>query len=440
MKIYILAVYCWLGMAAAFAGGTDFKQTKRPDELAGIKALTPPFLELTPGPQYWPRVRMWQGVPSIERAKSGRLWATWYAGLLGEGKGQNYAALVTSTDDGKTWSKPVAVCDPSRNFLNADVDNPHLWMDPNGKMWWFINRVMLSRGESTRTSWGFYTEDPDSPRPTWKGPVFAGWGLSLNKPALLADGTWFHTVDHIYVNKDPGDPLLQKGAHLYKFVGYDKPFEHVGFVDIKNTNFTEHMLVERKDGSLWMLARTKYGLAQAESNDGGKTWTELEPFTKDFNVNVRFFFRRLASGHLLLVVCDDAKARTKLTAMLSKDEGKTWPYKLLLDERQPVGYPDALQTPDGQIYVIYDYGRYLKNAQELLLAKISEADIEAGKLISPGSFLKQTVNRLADEGGGIWYDGETWDMRKEFEAMNPGDEEVKKEMQLLDGEKAGQRN
>src|SRR5262245_45071918 len=69
----------------------------------GGTTLTPPALNTNPGPIYWPRMRIWQGIPSIERTAKGRLWATWYCGPLTEGlRGEgNYAVLVSSIDDGK---------------------------------------------------------------------------------------------------------------------------------------------------------------------------------------------------------------------------------------------------------------------------------------------------------------------------------------------------
>ena len=38
--------------------------------------------------------------------------------------------------------------------------------------------------------------------------------------------------------------------------------------------FDEHMMVELKDGRLWMLARTKGQPHESFSSDGGKTWSE----------------------------------------------------------------------------------------------------------------------------------------------------------------------
>lgn len=428
-------ISCLFAGALFFAPGWSVAQTSQtPAALAGITEMTPPYLELNPGPHYWPRVRIWQGIPTVARAPGGRLWAAWYTGLLGEGKGLNYVPLVTSEDDGKTWSKPVVVYDPSRNFLGADTGDPCLFVDPNGRLWLFVNRSMKVPSNIGLTTWGFYTENPDSPKPTWKGPVFAGYGGGLNKPFVLPDGTWFAMIDCRRPDKT-GKPELAKGAHLYKFMGYDKPFESWGSVLVKDSIFAEHMVIERKDKSLWMLLRTTWGIAQAESRDGGKTWTDLGPFTKDFSVSTRFFLEKLASGNLLLIVNDTPRGRSKMTAMLSEDEGKTWPYKLMLDERDSVSYPDGFQTKDGAIYVTYDRGRYSKDMQEILLAKFTEADVKAGKVVSPGSYLRQTINKLADEGGGVRFDGETQQIRDEYVRLNPDSVEAKKAAKAEEGEK-----
>ncbi|MDR2676196.1 MAG: glycoside hydrolase [Opitutaceae bacterium] len=386
-------------------------------ETFGITTLTPPRLDTNPNPAYWPRMRLWQGVPSIERAPAGRLWATWYSGGIGEGKGHNYQLLVTSADDGLTWSKPVAVFDPGRQLLGGAGSDAHLWLDPRGRLWWFIHRHMpAAPGIHPRTCWGFYTDTPDAPRPRWHGPLFAGYGYSLNKEFVTSDGEWLHLVDPMS-RKTGGPPPARKGAHVWKFAGYDRPFEHLGHIEIKDTPFTEHMLVERKNGGLWMLARARYGIAQAVSDDKGRTWRETAPFTSDFNINTRFYLGKLKSGSLLLIVNDHPKKRENLTAMLSDDDGETWPHKLVLDERGYVSYPDATQSPDGFIYAIHDRGRYQKDMQEILFAKITEADIRAGRLVTEGGFLKRKINKLADEGGGVHFDGESFGLTRQYEQL-----------------------
>jgi len=75
------------------------------------QAGTPlPPLILKPGSEYADEARMFQGIPAIERAPNGRLWAAWYGGGVTEDK-HNYILLVTSGDDGKTW-QPVTIVVP----------------------------------------------------------------------------------------------------------------------------------------------------------------------------------------------------------------------------------------------------------------------------------------------------------------------------------------
>ncbi len=47
-------------------------------------ALIPPPLNTRPGPEYGNDMRKFQGIPTIERASNGRLWAAWYGGGSGQ--------------------------------------------------------------------------------------------------------------------------------------------------------------------------------------------------------------------------------------------------------------------------------------------------------------------------------------------------------------------
>lgn len=379
-----------------------------PDDF-GVTTRTPPVIKVDPGPKYWPRMRMWQGIPSIERTAKGRLWATWYAGPLSEGSSGNHALLVTSDDDGVTWSNPVAVYDPT-TFFEGSTGDPNVWIDPQGRLWWFVFRILkVKHPEGIRSLWGFCCENPDDPMPKWNAPVLAGFGLGLNKPTVLSNGDWLRPIDN---NQE-----MKQGTRTQFYVSHDqgKSFDFLSKLGIKDVSFAEHMAVERQDGSLLMMARTTYGIAQAESFDHGATWVNEGPFTKERGLNTRFFLRKLKSGALLLVVNDVPRGRDRMTAVLSEDDGKTWPHKLMLDERQRVSYPDGTEGANGFIYVTYDRGRYEKDEQEILFAKFTEADIKAGKIVTDGSKLKQMINRLADTEGGVHKSREPQLMEEAFE-------------------------
>ena len=103
---------------------------------------------------------------------------------------------------------------------------------------------------------------------------------------------------------------------------------------------------------------------------------------------------------MLLINHYNYKGRNNLTALLSEDDGKTFPYSLLLDERNKVSYPDCAEGKDGFLYIVYDRERGSKNqreeksAKEILLAKIKEEDILCGRL-SEKSKLKIIVSKLS---------------------------------------------
>jgi predicted neuraminidase len=77
-----------------------------------------------------------------------------------------------------------------------------------------------------------------------------------------------------------------------------------------------------------------------------------------------------------MLVSNNSTTRNKMSAFLSKDGGKTWPHKLVLDERENVSYPDADQTSDGTIHVVFDRER--TGAKDILYCRFTENDILNG--------------------------------------------------------------
>ena len=162
------------------------------------------------------------------------------------------------------------------------------------------------------------------------------------KPIVLSTGEWIFPVStwrdtdnsaRIMVSTDKGKSFNLRGACNIPR-------------DVRS--YDEHMIVERKDKSLWMLVRTKYGIGESVSKDQGKTWSALVPSTIQ-HPSARFFVRRLHSGNLLLVKhgsISERIGRSHLTAFISEDDGHTWLGGLLLDERSGVSYPDGQQSQD----------------------------------------------------------------------------------------------
>ena len=307
-------------------------------------------------------------------------------GRLRQKDQNNYVVLSSSGDGGNTW-REVLVVDPDEEGPVRAFD-PELWMAPDGRL-----RLVWAQGRKHEGTvagvWFLKIEDPEAEQPRYAKPERITDGVMMCKPLELSTGewilpasTWRETENsaRMVVSTDRGGTWSVRGA-------CNVP------EDIRD--FDEHMFVERKDGSLWLLARTRYGIGESVSTDRGVTWPELTP-SKIAHPTARFFIRRLKSGHLLLVKHGPIAKRTgrsHLTAFLSTDDGKTWSGGLLLDERGGVSYPDGQQATDGVIRIIYDFSR--TGSRHILMASFGEEDVAAGKPVSDTVKLRQLVSEAS---------------------------------------------
>jgi len=375
-----LLLFSILTFVALTSTDTNFCTAEEKRKLADPALIAPP-VNTQPGKAYADDTRLFQGIPGMERAANGRLWALWYAGGTGEGE-LNYVALVTSKDDGNTWSGPKLVIDPPGPVRAYD---PAIWHDPSGRLWVFW--AQSYRWWDGRSGvWAITTNESDLENPQWTQPRRICNGIMMNKPTVLANGDWLlpvavwkqsakNSIEYRF------DLPEEQGGNIFISKDNGKSFQFLGRTNVPQRTFDEHMIVERKDKSLWTLVRTSYGIGESISNDGGKTWSAGKASSIP-HINARFFIRRLKSGNLLLVKHNpqNKKTRSDLTAYLSNDDGKTWQGGLLLDERSGVSYPDGIESEDGTLYLIYDYSR--TGEKKILMSTFKEEDVLAGKPVS----------------------------------------------------------
>lgn len=354
-------------------------------------ALQPPPVHIPPSPAYGADTRIFQGIPGIERAPGGRLWATWYGGGPGEGP-WNYVMLVTSGDDGRTWSDLKLVIDPPGSVRAFD---PCLWLDPTGRLWLFWAQGH-SHWDGRAGVWAVVAGNPDDDTPTWSPPRRLCNGIMMNKPVALSTGEWLLPAA-IWSHKPSAKPSFglphESGANAVCSTDEGATWTYLGGANVAGRACDEHHIVERKDGSLWMLVRTRQGISESVSTDRGKTWSVGKVSRIGHIPAARFFVRRLASGNLLLVKHNppDGKTRSHLAAYVSADDGVTWTGGLMLDERRGVSYPDGFQAPDGTIYIVYDYSR--TGAKQILMTTFSEEDVAAGEAVSGRVRSRVVVNQ-----------------------------------------------
>lgn len=342
-------------------------------------ALEPATVMLNPWHFHIPPTKR-QGVPGIERTAKGRLWTVFGRDVEST---RNYQVLKKSDDDGQTWSDVQLMVMPQRNVRAMSAA---IWIDPQQRLWLFWGQSFGAQ-DGRYGIWAITTNEPDAENPKWSAPRRLGDGIMLNKPTVLKNGDWLLTSSiwkaddsiKVYASSDQGATFMLRGT--------------ANVPDPARRGPDEPMIVERKDGTLWMMVRMQ-GLAETISRDGGKTWTPVQ-YLPIPHPTSRFFLRRLNSGALLLVKHGPLNGKVKreqLMAFVSDDDGATWQGGLMLDERDHVTYPDGVQAKDGTIYLIYDHNRTPDG--EVLFANFTEEDVRAGKAVSNKVRLRVLIARL----------------------------------------------
>ena len=368
------------------------------DKKVSAASLTETPGEIIVNPEgYGVNERLWQGIPSVEVTKNGRIWVSYFTGGEKEPAPENCVAYAYSDDNGKTWNDPFfVVVHPSEGARTYD---PCVWLDPLGRMWF---TWCQARGNySDLKNWAIVLDNPDAPASEMaekiekSTPRLLSDGVKLNKMTVLNNGDWlFFTASStpsaitVWASSDSGATWQIRS--LMSGNGY---------------RVTEPMAVQLSDGKLMLMTRIEKvdgvlvggGIGYAISSDNGKTWSDYQadlaaPLR---GPSSRFALVKLQSGNLLFVNNDSEKGRTKLTAYLSTDDGQTWQYSCLLDERTEVSYPCVAQDQDGNIYVTYDKSRYVE--REIRITKFTEQDIKDGKITSNNSIIRMAVSVLGNQ-------------------------------------------
>ena len=382
----ILFLLLFNAAACKSANDTNTDYEEEP-ELPSNPSYQLPDIITNPSESFYPVSRLWQGIPGIAKTKGGRLFASIYSGGTQEPHKENYAIYMVSDNDGAIWIDPFLIVDHPHEDVH--VFDPSLQVDPLGRLWICWNqRVETPRG--TPGWWAIRIDDPDAPLEELKKtiaqtkPVRIATGLRINKFIVLDNGEWLQPVSHtgttgfinIYISADQGKTWKLQG----RMNGM--------------SSITEPMAVQKENSHIWLLIRTTItgGIGQSFSYDYGKKWTAMadnlpEPLR---GPQSRFYLSRLKSGALLFVNNASETERRDMTAYLSCDDGETWPYSLLLDDRYP-SYPDGIQDEEGNVYVVWDYGR--GTAGELVLSVFTENDIKNGAF-GTGSRSRVIVSKL----------------------------------------------
>ena len=326
--------------------------------------------------------RLWQGIPGVEKTESGRYFACYGSGGNKEPHLNNYT-VYSYSDDGENW-KDLMVANHSSS--TARVFDASLWIDPTGKLWMFWSQ---GNGEID----GFIGVWAISINPNGTDsemreaianavPRRIADGIKLNKPIVLSDGTWaFAVLDErsadytsVYVSNDNGLTWTKRSTAIVTGCNHaDEPI----ILELAENELS--LYVRATDGS---------GIRVAYSHDNGYTWED----SIDSGLGgpgARFNITRLPSGNILLVNHYEYYGRSTLTALLSQDNGKTWTYSLLIDQRVNCSYPDVTVSDNGLITMTWDYERNLHGV--IYMAEFTEEDI-----INGGSLSRDNISIVSE--------------------------------------------
>lgn len=341
--------------------------------------------------------RQWQGIPSVEITAGGRIWVSYFTGGEKEPSTENCVAFAYSDDDGETFVDQFFIV----KHLSADVRtyDPCVWKDPLNRMWFTWCQARGNYGDLK--NWAIVLDNPDGTAEQMqaelsaKQPRLLGDGVKLNKMTVLKNGDWLFFA----ASSTPS------AITVWSSTDNGETWEVRSLVGGNGYRVTEPAAVQLDNGDIYLLTRiekisgvlTGGGIGRSFSKDNGYTWSEYEA-DLDFPLrgpSSRFSFQKLQSGNLLFVNNESETGRTKLTAYLSVNDGESWDYKCLLDERTEVSYPSTSQGKDGNIYVVYDKGRYIE--KEIRLTKFIEQDIIDGNILSENAKIRIAVSVLGNQ-------------------------------------------
>ena len=278
--------------------------------------------------------RPYWGSPSVVELRSGRLLLS----LLGGTKSDPSLPprFFASDDRGKTFSQ-----------IDSFPHRMQLPVGPSTLLRLADNRIALAMHRVHPTGHGgglpaiSFTSDEGK---TWSKPFVVG--------APEEEGSWYTMNDRMLQTRS-GRLIIAVAAGEGNFEG-DKNAGLCFFSDngggswerstraarsSEQHGMQEPCVVERKDGSLLMLAHTRQGsLYRSLSTDGGLTWGASRPTTL-VSAASPLNLRRMPDGRLL-VFYNHAKPignkyfpRRPLVIALSDDDGETWGHPWVVDDQ-----------------------------------------------------------------------------------------------------------
>ncbi len=282
--------------------------------------------------------------------------------------------MKRSNDGGSTWGPMQILFD----------DGPHTMGNPcpvqdrrTGTIWLPFSRnnkqVLLSKSTDDGRTWSRPIDITRSALPSawgWVGPG-PGHGIQLRHgrhSGRLVIPAWAgiekdvpfgrRQLSYVFYSDDSGTTWQ-----------YGKP----ATVDRSD----ECEVVELADGRLYMNARSRKGKklrAYCHSSDGGSSWSPIAHHAGMPERGCQGSLVRVGKKAIVVAHPSDISARRVLTVRLSRDEAKTWPVSRVADVG-PAAYSDMATNHGDDVLLAYEGDNY----KTVKLVRFNLAWLTAGK-------------------------------------------------------------
>jgi predicted neuraminidase len=281
--------------------------------------------------------------PTIVEVVAGKFLAAWFGGT---DEGKKDVKIWLARFNGKKWSRPEVIAQEP----GFPCWNPVLFRSQAKTIFLFY------KAGPNPMSWSGYVRRSTDGGQSWARSEQLPAGLLgpiKNKPIQRGDGTILagtsvesHRAWAAWVERSTDD-----GKTWRRFGPIMVPGRPYGVI--------QPTLFEARPKMLVALCRSRgIGfICQAESKDGGETWSTARP-TGLPNPNSGIDAVRTAKGDVYLVYNATKRGRSPLNLGRSSDDGKNWKMvSILEDQPGEFSYPAIIQSQDGRLHVTYTWNR-----------------------------------------------------------------------------------
>ncbi len=326
----------------------------------------------------------YHGWPTVVRRANGELWLSWSGGRESHVCPFGQVHAMTSRDNGATWSFPRVLLDSATDDRDSGVleTAKGTLLVTTFTSLAYEDHLAKATAFAEHTDKGWTTKGmPPEQLAKWKAAQ-ARLNNEERKAELgewvirSTDGgkSWSNRIPTI-VNSPHGPIQLKDGRLLYAGKQLWTADRKIGVAESKDDGLTWQWLaeiptrkgdknayhelhaVEAADGTLIAQIRNhneanKGETLQTESNDGGKTWSELHSIGI---WGLPSHLLRLRDGRLLMTYGHRRKPYGN-QARISMDNGKTWVEAIILSGDGiggDLGYPSTVELPDGTLLSVW---------------------------------------------------------------------------------------